>query len=142
MSKEKPKKLCNLCNCVYTLWTKKYYQFGNEWYSQELHRISQGRSDSNISDVKPTRSKYVLVKLRNRTTTVRRGEEGQPQKFLVRATFSSFSCPSHLEILVLRLLCVLMFPFHGDNFFLNLEKLKYCNDVGIVKSIWMMSNFI
>ena len=28
----------------------------------------------------------------------------QPQKFLVRATFSSFSRPSHLEILVLRIL--------------------------------------
>jgi len=25
-----------------------------------------------------------------------RGEEGQPQQFLVRATFSSFSRPSHL----------------------------------------------
>ena len=28
------------------------------------------------------------------------GEEGQPQQFLVRVTFSSFSRPSHLEILV------------------------------------------
>ena len=28
-------------------------------------------------------------------------EEGLPQQFVVRATFSSFSCPSHLEILVL-----------------------------------------
>ena len=30
-----------------------------------------------------------------------RGEECQYQQFLVRATFSSFSLPSHLEILVL-----------------------------------------
>ena len=30
-----------------------------------------------------------------------KGEEGQPQQFLVRATFSPFSRPSHLEILVL-----------------------------------------
>ena len=30
---------------------------------------------------------------------------GKPQQFLVRATFSSFSHPSHLGILVLRLLC-------------------------------------
>ena len=29
------------------------------------------------------------------------GEEGQPQQFLVRATFSSFSRPSYLKILVL-----------------------------------------
>ena len=36
-------------------------------------------------------------------------EEGQPQHCLVRATFSSFSRPSHLEILVLRLLCVWKF---------------------------------
>ena len=35
------------------------------------------------------------------------GEEGQPQQFLVRATFSSFSRPSHLEILVLTTLCFL-----------------------------------
>ena len=34
------------------------------------------------------------------------GEEGQTQQFLVRATFSSFSSSNHLEILVLRLLCV------------------------------------
>ena len=33
------------------------------------------------------------------------GEEGQPQQLLVRATFSSFSHPNHLEILVLRLFC-------------------------------------
>ena len=41
----------------------------------------------------------------NRTECVKRtelrgGEENQPQQFLVRATFSSFSRPSHLEILV------------------------------------------
>ena len=34
-------------------------------------------------------------------TIIKGGEEGQPQQFLVRATFSSFSRPSHLEILVL-----------------------------------------
>ena len=28
---------------------------------------------------------------------VGRGEEGQPQQFLVHATFTSFSCPSHLR---------------------------------------------
>ena len=36
--------------------------------------------------------------------TQERGEEGQPQQFLVRATFSSFSRLSHLEILVLPIL--------------------------------------
>ena len=35
-----------------------------------------------------------------------RGEEGQPQQLLIQAPFSSFSRPSHLEILVLRLLCI------------------------------------
>ena len=30
--------------------------------------------------------------------SVTRGEKGQPQPFLIRATFSSFSRPSHLEI--------------------------------------------
>ena len=38
------------------------------------------------------------------------GEEGQAQQFIVRATFSLFSRPSHLGILVLRILCVLKFP--------------------------------
>ena len=31
---------------------------------------------------------------------IQRGEEGQPQQFLVRTTFSSFSSLSHLGILV------------------------------------------
>ena len=35
---------------------------------------------------------------------VRGGEEGQPQQFLVRATFSSISRPSHLKILVFSIL--------------------------------------
>jgi len=43
-----------------------------------------------------------------------RGEEGQPQQFLVRATFSSFSRPSHLGILVLRLFCVKKFAILED----------------------------
>ena len=46
--------------------------------------------------------------------SVNGGEEGQPQKFLVRATFSSFSRPSHLGILVLRLFCVKKFPILED----------------------------
>ena len=36
-------------------------------------------------------------------TWVEGGEEGQPQQFLVRATFSSFSHPSHTKILVLQI---------------------------------------
>ena len=39
-----------------------------------------------------------------------RGEEGQPQQFHVRATLSSFSRPSHLEILVLSILLFLKCP--------------------------------
>ena len=42
------------------------------------------------------------------------GEGVQPQPFLVRVTLSSFSHPSHLEILVLRLLCVLKFLILED----------------------------
>ena len=39
--------------------------------------------------------------------TQQRGEEGQPQQYLVRARFSSFTRPSHLEILVLTILFLL-----------------------------------
>ena len=46
--------------------------------------------------------------------TQERGEEGQPQQFLVRATFSSFSRLSHLRILVLRLFCVKKFAVLED----------------------------
>ena len=41
-------------------------------------------------------------------------EEGQPQQLLARATFSSFSRPNPLEILVLRLLCVEKFLILED----------------------------
>ena len=53
-----------------------------------------------------TGSKDVLVTLKFKSVFVDQGEEDQPHQSLVRATFSSFSRPSHLEILVLRLLCV------------------------------------
>ena len=36
-------------------------------------------------------------------TTLERREEGQPQQYLFRATFYTFSLPSHLEILVLQI---------------------------------------
>ena len=39
---------------------------------------------------------------------------GEPQQFLVRATFYPFSRPSQLGILVLRLLCVLKFTILED----------------------------
>ena len=39
------------------------------------------------------------------------GEEGQLQQFLVRGTFFSFSRPSHLKILVLRILYFLKVQF-------------------------------
>ena len=48
-----------------------------------------------------------------------RGEEGQTQQFLVRATFSSIYRPSHLEILVLPLICVLKFLILDDKAILN-----------------------
>ena len=50
----------------------------------------------------------------DKLTTDEQGRKGQPQQFLVRATFSSFSRPSHLEILVLRLFCVLKFLILED----------------------------
>jgi len=54
------------------------------------------------------------------------GEEGQAQQFIVRATFSLFSRPSHLGILVLRILCVLKFPILEDKtIFKNLATLGH-----------------
>jgi len=54
------------------------------------------------------------------------GEEGQPQQFLVRATFSSFSCPSHLENLILCFLCVFKFlNLENNAFFDKKEIAKY-----------------
>ena len=47
------------------------------------------------------------------------GEEGQPQQLLVRATFSSLSRPNHLEILVLRWLCVEKFLILEDKTIFN-----------------------
>ena len=56
---------------------------------------------------------------------ITRGEKGQPQQFLVRAIFS-FSRPSHLGVLVLRLFCVLKFPILEDKtIFLNLATLGH-----------------
>ena len=48
-----------------------------------------------------------------RLETTVRGEEGQPHQSLVRTTFSSFSRPNHIEILVLSIL-----------FFLSVRSLK------------------
>ena len=65
------------------------------------------------------------------------GEEGQPQKLLVRASFSSFDRPNHFEILILRLLCVekfliledkTIFKKSGHVMAYNMDRLKYCND--------------
>ena len=59
----------------------------------------------------------LLIGLYNLAVYCIRGEEGQPHQFLVRATFSSFSLPRHLGILVLRLLRVLEFPILEDKSF-------------------------
>ena len=48
-----------------------------------------------------------------KSCTVHRGEEGQPHQSLVRTTFSSFSRPNHLKILVLSII-----------FFLSVRSLK------------------
>ena len=53
------------------------------------------------------------IGLSSQVQTVRRGEEGQPHQSLVRTTFSSFSRPNHIEILVLSIL-----------FFLSVRSLK------------------
>ena len=47
------------------------------------------------------------------------GEEDQPEQLLVRATFSSFSRPNHLKILVLRLLSVEKFLILEDKTIFN-----------------------
>ena len=62
----------------------------------------------------------IFYKIRERNLKgVSWGEEGQPQQFLVRATFSSFSRPSHLVIFVLSISCVLKFPFLKDKIFFS-----------------------
>jgi len=46
-----------------------------------------------------------IFSCRLNVNAVKQGEEGQLQQFLVRATFSPCSRPSHLEIIALRLMC-------------------------------------
>ena len=54
------------------------------------------------------------------------GEEGQPHQSLVRTTFSSFSRPNHIEILVLSILFFLSVRFLKINtFFKNLATLGH-----------------
>ena len=53
-------------------------------------------------------------------TSLQGGEESQPQQFLVRATFSSFSGLSHLEILVLRIFFILSVQFFKRKHFLRI----------------------
>ena len=61
-----------------------------------------------------------------------RGKEGQPQQFLVIATFSSFSRPSHLEILFLSILffckCLIL-PIQIKLFFNNQATLASMNKI-------------
>ena len=54
-------------------------------------------------------------------STIYRGKEGQPQQFLIQATFSSFSRPSQLEILALRLLCGFKFLILEDKSILKIR---------------------
>ena len=56
---------------------------------------------------------FIVQTEKGRYIRVGRGEEGQPHHTLVRTTFSSFSRPNHLEILVLSIL-----------FFLSVRSLK------------------
>ena len=72
------------------------------------------------------------------------GEEGKPQQFLVRATFSSVSRPSHLEILVLYKIFFFYEsnPLRWEYFFFNsghvrawnMARLKFCNDFIMLES--------
>ena len=69
------------------------------------------------------------------------GEEGPPHQFLVRATFSSFSRPNHLEILVLWLLSVKKFLIIYDKtIFFNLAtlglKLWIDWSIAMIASCW------
>ena len=47
------------------------------------------------------------------------GEEGQPHQSLVRTTFSSFSRPNHIEILVLSILYISVRSLKINTFFLK-----------------------
>jgi len=61
---------------------------------------------SNTRDIINFKVKYIFIAaVFISTKELQRGEEAQPQQFLVWATFFSFSRPSHLGILVLIILC-------------------------------------
>ena len=64
--------------------------------------------------------------LRRKTAAVEGGEEGQPHQSLVRTTFSSFSRPNHIEILVLSILFFLSVRYLKINtFFKNMATLGH-----------------
>ena len=58
--------------------------------------------------------------------SAQRGEEGQPHQSLVRTTFSSFSRPNHVEILVLSILFFLKCPILENKYiFKNMATLGH-----------------
>ena len=65
--------------------------------------------------------------------TQQRGEEVKPQQYLVRARFSSFTRPSHLEILDLTILFLL-------NVHILQIKIYFGNLPTLGKKIWNLSN--
>ena len=80
----------------------------------------------------------------NSVHCMHRGEEGQSKQFLVRATFSLFSRPSHRGSLVLRFLRVLKFQILEDKIIIFLygrvktyymDRLKYCNNHSMLESL-------
>jgi len=71
---------------------------------QELTIVKTPILKKLIKSVQKVKDRYLLNVLKDFKRVVQlvhRGEEGQTQQLLVRATFSSFSRPNHLEILVL-----------------------------------------
>ena len=77
----------------------------DRWIDCWMSRIEEGQIDRWLEEQNRRLINGCMVRL---------GEEGQPQRFLVRATFSSFFRPSHLGTLVLRLFCVKKFPILED----------------------------
>ena len=72
----------------------------------------------------------------DRSSTLQRGEEGQPHQSLVRTTFSSFSRPKHIEILVLSILLFLSVrSLKINTFFKNIASACIIKDATYIHSL-------
>ena len=71
----------------------------------------------------------------DRSSTLQRGEEGQPHQSLVRTTFSSFSRPKHIEILVLNIINLSVRSLKINTFFKNIATACIIKDATYIHSL-------